>query len=168
MPTKYLSVVLLFFLAACQSAQAAGQSEASTAADAKAIVTIDGTTHVLDDLDWVSSTVTDDEDEIKFYLTQRDFPVSINLNIKKDVLSENESAVFNIPDVNRSRTGIELSFYDLTREGTPMKKRVVFTEGSIDFLEYRPGRLRITFAGSGGVLLASEKFAIEGMIDIEY
>lgn len=169
---KFILIPLLLFTSACHSEQAPGENEAVTGqaagSDLEVLIEMEGKTYRMDNINWVNSTVTEVEDEIRFYLTQDDSPVTVNLNMKQNAVGASGANRFKLPDTNRPNMVIELSFFQPDRPVSRMKRRLVFSEGTIDILEYGPNTLRMTFQGMGNQLMDAEQFPMEGSINIEF
>ncbi len=170
-----VTFLLVLFMSACQSEQAPDTSDSNVSHDGspsisglEVVISMEGKTYEMDNVNWVDSTVTHVEDEIRFYLVQDNIPVKLNLNMKRDAVPAGDSMTFKIPDVNRPNMVVELSFYDLGKQASRMKKRIVFSEGVIEILDYGPNTLRVAFKGQGNPLMDTEMFPIEGSINIRF
>ena len=132
------------------------------------VVSMEGATHELGTLDWKVSSVTQLEDEIRFYLTQEGNPLSLNFNLSGTDILEQGSAVYQLPEANHGTAAIDLNFFNQDREGKRMKRRILFNEGTITIEELTPRSLRMTFKGAGNPLMDTEKFPIEGSVDVRF
>lgn len=154
----------LFFATAILLADAAFAQDNGAG---RAIVSMEGATHELDPVNAADSTVTIDEKGILFYLTATDQPVSVNFNLfDKDVLAEG-SAVFELPEDNNPHTRVELTFFNLTREGGNLQRRIIFSEGTIKLQKVDEKTLTLDFEGAGHPMLDMRTFPMEGAINVE-
>lgn len=161
-PVKTLLSVL--FVLSCSWPAA----HADDAATATVFVSMEGVTHELTSLNWQQSTVTLLDNEIRFYLTQDNHPVSLNFNLSQTDILEKGSAVYELPEANHGSAAIDLNFFNKNRESSRMKRRIVFNEGTIAIEELTPTSLRMTFKGAGNPLTDSGKFPIEGSVDVRF
>jgi hypothetical protein len=155
-------IVVLALAMALPAAQSRGQSEPAV------VIKMEGATHELHDIDWTVSSVTMEGEEIRYYLTEDDNPVSLNLNLANTGILETGSATYQLPEANHGEATIDLNFFNRDREGKRMQRRIVFNEGTIEIHELTANSLRMTFAGSGHPLMADETFPIEGSVDVRF
>ena len=157
---KTLLTVLLVLSCAGSTAQA------NDPVTPMVVVSMEGVTHELTTLNWEHSTVTLLDNEIRFYLTQDDHPVSLNFNLSGTDILETGSTVYELPEANQGSAAIDLNFFNKNRESSRMKRRIVFNKGTIAIEELTPTSLRMTFKGAGNPLTDSAKFPIEGSVDV--
>lgn len=133
------------------------------------VVSLDGQEHKLDSIDWVSSKITMDGDDIRYYFTQEDHPFSVNFNLANTGVMQQGSGEFTVPEDNHGNMSIDLNFFDKDRPGSRMGKRLRFTQGTITIEEITPDVLRMSFEGTGHPLTKSkETFPVKGSIDIRF
>jgi hypothetical protein len=154
-----LVVVLVLALPAAQSR---GQGEPCV------VITMEGATHELHDLNWTNSTVTLEGDEIRFYLTEDDNPVSLNFNLANTAILQAGSGSYRLPEANQGEATVDLNFFNRNREGKRMHRRIVFNEGTIEIAELTSNSLRMTFEGAGHPLMADETFPIAGSVNVRF
>ncbi len=166
---KHLLIFLVLITTACQAeTDNAVDADAAATSDAAFVVSMEGTTHVADVINQVNSTVKEEEGELRFYLTQDETPMSLNLNIKQFAIPTEFPAVFTLPADNNDKIRIDLNFFNKGRSEKRMRWRVLFDEGTIEFQALSASELKMTFKGSGHPLMDKERFPIEGSINVSF
>ncbi len=155
-------IVVLALAMALPAAQSRGQSEPAV------VISMEGATHELREINWTNSTVTVEGDEIRFYLTEDGNPISLNLNLSNTGILQAGSASYQLPEANHGEATIDLNFFNRDRAGKRLQRRIVFNEGAIEIHELTATSLRMTFAGSGHPLMADETFPIEGSVTVRF
>jgi hypothetical protein len=179
---KYLLMLLVVFLTACQSenstenpseqAEKAALAPASSAVSPDSsnsvTVSIEGKALSLATIDWTDSKAKITEDAISLALSEKDNPLKLNLEVTDAGILARGSASYVLPLANKGDVSIDLSFVDSTRPGISMKQRVQFSEGSIEIKSVTANSLQMEFKGTGHALMDQKKFPIEGSVNVTF
>ena len=170
---KKLLIFLLVLLSACkgETTPESGAVEGAEAASVKsgtAVVTMEGATHELKNINWATSLVKAAPGELQLSLAQDDNPVSLNFIVEDAALQANGAKVYTFPEAKNADGAIDLNFLNTSRKGVAMQQRVVFSEGSLEIQELTEHSLKMTFKGAGHPLMTQDTFPIEGTIDIKF
>jgi len=131
-------------------------------------LTMEGQTHELDDVSLRNSSVTLQDGQIQFYITQDEHPVSLNFNLSDNGILEQGSGSYQVPEANHSGATVDLNFFNKDRPGRRLARRVVFDQGTITIEEISSTSLRMRFEGSGHPLMDDDlRFPIEGRVDVK-
>jgi len=177
---KKLLVGLAALTAACGSADtpsgnapltdvtSTAQDEASSVASASNVtVKMEGAVLTIPEADWQVSKIETVDGELRYELSGQESPLTLNLNVRQDALPTRFPAAFTVPDDNIPAIKIDLNFFNRDRDSQAMRKRIIFSEGTINVRAMGPNTLDISFSGSGHPLMASnEIFSIEGRASV--
>ncbi len=190
---KYLLMLLVVFLTACQSENAAEtaaenpseQAEKAALAPASSTsspdlntvspdsnnavaVSIEGKALGLATIDWTGSTAKITADGISLALAEKGNPLKLNLEVLQTGILAKGSGIYTLPLAKKDEASVDLSFIDSTRPGIAMKQRVLFSEGSIEIKSVTANSLQMVFKGTGHALMDQKKFPIEGSVNITF
>jgi len=192
---KYLLMLLVVFLTACQSesstenpseqAEKAALAPDSSAAPASSAispdsnsvspdsknsvaVSIEGKTLSLANIDWAGSKAKITADAISLALSEKGNPLKLNLEVQEAGILAKGSATYTLPQAEKGEAAVDLSFIDSTRPGLAMKQRVLFSEGSIEIKSVTANSLQMVFKGAGHALMDQKTFPIEGSVNVTF
>jgi PBP1b-binding outer membrane lipoprotein LpoB len=176
---KYLLILLVVFLTACQQENAAESSSENPAAQAEAAalapdstnavaVSIEGKALSLANIDWAGSKAKITADAISLALSEKGNPLKLNLEVLEAGILAKGTATYVLPLAKKDEASVDLSFIDSTRPGIAMKQRVLFTEGSIEIKAVTANSLQMVFKGTGHALMDQKKFPIEGSVNVTF
>ena len=192
---KYLLMLLVVFLTACQSenstenpseqAEKAALAPDSNAAPASSTVSPDSSTVSPDSsdsvavsiegkalslatIDWTDSKAKITADAISLALSEKDNPLKLDLEVLEAGILAKGTATYVLPLAKKDEASVDLSFIDSTRPGIAMKQRVLFSEGSIEIKSVTANSLQMVFKGTGHALMDQKKFPIEGSVNITF
>jgi hypothetical protein len=128
-------------------------------------LTMEGETHILDDLDAIHCKASFENGKIQYLFRKDGNPVSLNLNFTTQAILEKGSAVFEIPDANAGKVVIDLNFFNQDRDSSRTNKRIIFRKGTIRIEQLTRHHLEMSFEGEGGGMTErSKSFPITGKI----
>ena len=179
---KYLLMLLVVFLTACQSenstenpaeqaekaALAPASSTASPDSNNAVAVSIEGKALGLATVDWTGSKAKITADGISIALSEKGNPLKLNLEVLEAGILAKGSATYTLPLAKKGEVAVDLSFIDSTRPGIAMKQRVLFSEGSIEIKSVTANSLQMVFKGTGHALMDQKKFPIEGSVNVTF
>ncbi len=185
---KNLLIFLCIFTASCQAEHTSDQGEpavennaaspvvnaavepdaVSPAASAALMITWEGNTHELHNINWAKSNVTFGKEEINVYLMEDNKPVEMNLRLTDIGILEKGSVVYELPADNKDNILIDLNFFNSSRKSIAVQQRILFTEGTINIKEITRNSLKMEFKGSGHPLMAKERIPLEGTVNITF
>jgi len=178
---KYLLMLLIVFLTACQSENSAQNpaEQAESAALAShpgaapdtgktVAVTIEGKALSLATIDWTESKAKITADAISLALSGKGNPLKLNLQVMEAGILANGSATYVLPLAKKGDASIDLSIIDSTRPGIAMQQRMLFSEGTIEIKAVTANSLQMVFKGAGHALMDGKKFPIEGSVNITF
>ena len=192
---KYLLMLLVVFLTACQSesstenpseqAEKAALAPGSSAAPASGTtspdsniasldsnnavaVSIEGKALGLATVDWTGSKAKITADGISLALSEKGNPLKLNLEVLEAGILAKGSATYTLPLAKKGEAAVDLSFIDSTRPGIAMKQRVLFSEGSIEIKSVTANSLQMVFKGTGHALMDQKKFPIVGSVNVTF
>ncbi len=151
-----------------QPVASANADAAASAAGGYVELSMEGATHRLDKINWTDSKVTFEDEQIGFYLTDDESPIKFNLSLAKTDILQTGSATYVLPASNSSTIKVDINFFNEDRPGTRMKKRIIFSEGTIEVKQLTDHSLKMTFSGAGHALMEKAKFPIEGTVDLSF
>jgi hypothetical protein len=173
---KYLLILLVVFLTACQQENAAEssaenpaeQAEVAAVSTTAVAVSIDGKALGLETIDWAGSKAKITADAISLALSEKDNPLKLDLEVLEIGILAKGAATYVLPLAGKGEVAIDLSFIDSTRPGLAMKQRVLFSEGSIEIKAVTANSMQMTFKGAGHALMDNKTFPIEGSVNITF
>ncbi|MCB2048600.1 MAG: hypothetical protein KDE32_10280 [Novosphingobium sp.] len=126
---------------------------------------MEGETLSLANIDQRDDAVSDVDGERRYFLMSDGSPLQVNFNIKLDAIPASFPATFTLPADNNPNIKVDLNFFNQDRDSSRMKKRIVFSEGSIEVRAMSENALDISFKGAGHPLGAmKEMFPVEGRV----
>jgi len=172
---KYLLLLLVVFLTACQSESAAEnpaeQAEAAALAPDSSnsvTVSIEGKALSLTTIDWTGSKAKITADAISLALSGKGNPLKLDLEVLETGILAKGSATYVLPLAKKGEASVDLSVIDSTRPGIAMQQRILFSEGSIEIKAVTANSLQMVFKGTGHALMDQKKFPIEGSVNIRF
>jgi len=168
-------ILLVLFTASCQTQQTSKQNEPEVKhnevppiSSVAVVVTMEGSTHELHNLNWSKSFVHFSQGEINAYLMEDDNPVEMNLRLTDMGILKNGAVVYELPANNKDGIVIDLNFFNRSRESLVVQQRILFTEGTIDIKEITRHSLKLAFKGSGHPLMSKQRIPMEGTANISF
>ncbi len=172
---KYLLMLLVVFLTACQSenstenpSEQAEKAALAPDSSGSVAVSIEGKALSLATIDWTSSKAKVTADAISLALSENGNPLKLDLEVMEAGILAKGSATYTLPPAKKGEAAVDLSFIDTTRPGIAMKQRVLFSEGSIEIKSVTANSLQMVFKGTGHALMDQKKFPIEGSVNITF
>jgi hypothetical protein len=172
---KYVLLLIVIFLTACQSENAAENpseqaEKAALAPDSNnpVVVSIEGKALSLANISGTGRKAKVTADRISLALAEKDNPLKLNLEVMDAGILARGSASYVLPLADKGDVSIDLSFIDSSRRGLSMKQRVQFSEGSIEIRSVTANSLQMVFKGTGHALMDQKKFPIEGSVNITF
>jgi len=183
---KYLLILLVVFLTACQQENAAESSAENPAEQAEAAalapnpptvspspsnsvaVSIEGKVLSLANIDWAGNKAKITADAISLALSEKGNPLKLNLEVLEAGILARGSASYTLPLAKKGEVTVDLSLIDSTRPGLAMKQRVLFSEGTIEIKVVTANSLQMVFKGTGHALMDQKKFPMEGSVNITF
>ena len=170
---KNLLILLALLATACQS-EHSGDAGAAVATDVAVnskntvVITMEGKTHELTDIDRENSKAESGDGEVALELVQSGNPVELSFNLRDPGIRDTGAAEYVLPDANQGDVRIGLNFKDGSRRGIAMNQRIMFTTGTIRIQQLTDHSLKMTFEGTGHPMVDQKSFPIEGSVDIAF
>jgi hypothetical protein len=177
MAMKHLVIFFVLLMAGCGADSSPGQSGPESevapvrpAGDAAVVISMEGETYELSNINKVRSTVSQVDGEIRFFLVDDNVPVELNFNIKlaKTGILESGTAKYELPLAYPLLAAVDLNFFNRERDSKSTQKRILFSEGTIEIEELTENSLKMVFKGSGHPLTGKEQFPIDGSVNVTF